>query len=177
VALELHPGEQVIFEGHPSWRGTLGFYLKGLVLVAVGAAIVALATTIGDDFSLDLTILGAVVLLLLVLLAGFVKRASTHYAITDQRLTIRRGILSRRVQETRVERVQNVNTSQSLLERVLRVGKVDFDTAGSDDADFVFEDVADPARVVRAVDEAHRARETAARQASIGGGGGLPGGL
>jgi uncharacterized membrane protein YdbT with pleckstrin-like domain len=174
VALELHPGEQVIFEGHPSWRGTLGFYLKGLVLVALGAAVAALATTIGDDFSPEWTGAAAVVLLALLLLAGFVKRASTHYAITDQRLTIRRGILSRKLQETRVERVQNVNTSQSLLERLLRVGKVDFDTAGSDDSDFVFEDVADPARVVRAVDEAHRARETAARQAPSGE---LPGGI
>jgi uncharacterized membrane protein YdbT with pleckstrin-like domain len=174
MALELHAGEHVIFEGHPSWRGTLGFYLKGLVLVAVGAGIVALATVVGDDFSPSLTVAGAVVLLALVLLAGFVKRVSTHYAITDQRLTIRRGILSRKMQETRVERVQNVNTSQSLLERVLRVGKVDFDTAGSDDSDFVFEDVADPARVVRAVDEAHRAREAAVRESAAGD---LPGGV
>jgi uncharacterized membrane protein YdbT with pleckstrin-like domain len=174
MALELHAGEHVIFEGHPSWRGTLGFYLKGLVLVAVGAGIVALATVIGGDFSLELTTAAAVVLLVLVLLAGFVKRASTHYAITDQRLTICRGILARKMQETRVERVQNVNTSQSLLERVLRVGKVDFDTAGSDDSDFVFEDVADPAQVVRAVDEAHRAREAAVRESAAGD---LPGGV
>lgn len=169
MALELHPGEQVIFEGHPSWRGTLGFYLKGLLLVALGAGIAALVTVIDDDFSAEWTTAAAVVLLVLVLLAGFVKRAATHYAITNQRLTIRRGILSRKMQETRVERVQNVNTSQTLLERALRVGKVDFDTAGSDDSDFVFEDVADPARVVRAVDEAHRAREAAVRDQSTGG--------
>ncbi len=89
-------------------------------------------------------------------------RLSTRYAITNQRLTIRRGILSRNLQETRVERVQNVNTHQSLLDRLLRVGKVDFDTAGSDDSDFTFDGVADPQQVVRAVDEAHRARELGA---------------
>ena len=27
--LNLSPGEQVIFQGHPSWRAILGFYLKG----------------------------------------------------------------------------------------------------------------------------------------------------
>ena len=32
VSLNLSPGEQVIFQGHPSWRAILGFYLKGIVV-------------------------------------------------------------------------------------------------------------------------------------------------
>jgi uncharacterized membrane protein YdbT with pleckstrin-like domain len=60
------------------------------------------------------------------------------------------------VQQTRLERVQNVNTSQSLIERVLRVGTVDFDTAGTDDSDFVFDGVANPSQVVDAVEKAQR---------------------
>ena len=27
---DLHPGEEVVFEGHPSWRGLLSFYLGGI---------------------------------------------------------------------------------------------------------------------------------------------------
>jgi uncharacterized membrane protein YdbT with pleckstrin-like domain len=167
--MELHPDEQVIFEGHPSWRGTLSFYVKGTLGALLGGGIAALVTLIGGDFSMTWTILVAAGLFALVILGGFLFRFSTRYAITNQRLTIRRGILSRHVQETRVERVQNVNTSQSVLDRVLRVGAVDFDTAGSDDSDFTFRGVANPERVVRAVDEAHRAREDAARQAGPGG--------
>jgi uncharacterized membrane protein YdbT with pleckstrin-like domain len=167
--MELHPDEQIIFEGHPSWRGTLSFYAKGLLLALAGGGIAALATLIGGDFSLTWAIVVAVALFAVVLLAGFLFRFSTRYAITNQRLTIRRGILSRHMQETRVERVQNVNTNQSLLDRVLRVGAVDFDTAGSDDSDFTFQGVANPERVVRAVDEAHRAREQAGRPAAPGG--------
>ena len=30
VAPKLHPGEQVLYEGHPSWRAILDFYLKGI---------------------------------------------------------------------------------------------------------------------------------------------------
>jgi hypothetical protein len=37
---------------------------------------------------------------------------------------------------------------------MLRVGTVDFDTAGSDDSEFRFVGIADPAQVVRAVDRA-----------------------
>ena len=37
MGINLHPGERVIFEGHPSWRAILGFYLKGaLVAVVLG---------------------------------------------------------------------------------------------------------------------------------------------
>ena len=28
--MDLHPGEQVVFEGHPSWRALLSFYLVGV---------------------------------------------------------------------------------------------------------------------------------------------------
>jgi uncharacterized membrane protein YdbT with pleckstrin-like domain len=73
-----------------------------------------------------------------------------------------------------VERVQNVNVDQSVIDRVMRVGQVDFDTAGADDSDFTFRGVASPDVVVRAVDEAHRDREAAVRQA---GGADLPGGV
>ena len=31
VAMDLHPGEEIVFEGHPSWRATLLFYVWGVV--------------------------------------------------------------------------------------------------------------------------------------------------
>ena len=40
--MNLGPGEQVVFEGHPSWRAILGFYIKGILIVGVIAALVAL---------------------------------------------------------------------------------------------------------------------------------------
>jgi uncharacterized membrane protein YdbT with pleckstrin-like domain len=174
VALELHPGEHVIFDGHPSWRGTLSFYVRGLGLALLGGGIAAIVTVIGSGFSLGTTIVVVAVLFALVVLAGFLFRMTTTYTITNQRMTIRRGVLSRHLQQTRVERVQNVNVDKTLVDRLLRVGAVDFDTAGTDDADFTFRGVANPERVVRAVDEAHREREAAVREA---GAGDLPGGV
>ena len=75
----------------------------------------------------------------LTILAGFVKRVATDYTITDRRLNIKRGIVSRTIQETRLERVQNVNYNQSVVQRMLQIGDVDFDTAAGDDYNFVFE--------------------------------------
>ena len=56
--------------------------------------------------------------LALSLLVGFIRRLATHYTVTDRRLHIRRGILSRTEQHTTLDRVQNVETHQTLLERV-----------------------------------------------------------
>jgi uncharacterized membrane protein YdbT with pleckstrin-like domain len=148
--MELHSGEQVVFEGRPVWRSILSFYVLGLLGAVVAGVVLGFAVG---------TALGVVVWLVLfalVLLVGFLRRISTRYTITNQRLRIERGILSRSVQQTRIERVQNVNTHQTLVARLLRVGTVDFDTAGTDDSDFVFAGVGDPARVVEAVDRAQR---------------------
>lgn len=77
--------------------------------------------------------------------------------MTTQRLFIRRGMPTRRVRQTRIDRVQNVNTEQSVLERVLRIGTVDFDTARTDDSEIRFVGIAAPGYAVEAVDRAQRA--------------------
>jgi uncharacterized membrane protein YdbT with pleckstrin-like domain len=149
-AVDLHPGESIVFEGHPSWRALLSFYIGGVAGALVIAVIVALVA------SVFVAVVTAVVLVAAVVLFGLVKRTATDYMVSTQRLYIRRGILAKKVQQTRIDRVQNVNTDQSLRERLLRVGTVDFDTAGSDDAEFRFVGIDNPARVVAAVDRAQR---------------------
>src|SRR5215213_5154851 len=148
--MDLHPGEELVFDGHPSWRSVLGFYLIGVAVAAAAAAIGALAS------GAAIAVFAGLVVLALVLVVGFVKRMATRYVITTERLHIRRGILAKATQETRIQRVQNVNTEQSFFERVMQVGTVDFDTAGTDDSDFRFVGVANPNEVVRAVDKAQR---------------------
>jgi uncharacterized membrane protein YdbT with pleckstrin-like domain len=155
--VDLHPGEEVVFEGHPSWRALLSYYISAVVGAVVIAVIVALAASVG------IGIIVGVVLVGLALLYGFIKRIATVYMVSTQRLYIRRGILSKRVQQTRIDRVQNVNTDQSLLERILRVGKVDFDTAGTDDSDFIFAGISKPDTVIAAVDRAQRDATTPAQ--------------
>ena len=63
-------------------------------------------------------------------------------------------MLFRSLQECRIERVQNVGSRQSILERLLRIGTVDFDTAGGSEYDFAFRGVANPRQIVRTVHQA-----------------------
>ena len=155
MALKLSPGEQVIFQGHPSWRAILGFYLKGTLITAIVAAIVAAVTSItGDGVDKALVTIIVIAGVAITILVGFIKRVSTTYTITNRRLNIKRGIISREVQETRLERVQNVNYDQSVFQRAMQIGDVDFDTAAGDDYNFIFAGVAQAEAVVEQVDSA-----------------------
>ena len=156
--MDLREGEHIIFEGHPSWRAILSFYIKGLLGAVVIGAIGWLAGSAGLGVGIG------VALFVVVVIVGFVKRIATTYSITNQRLRIRRGIISRNVQETRVDRIQNVNTEQGVLDRILLVGTVDYDTAGTDDADFSFVGVGQPEKVAKKVEQAlHEASQAQAQ--------------
>jgi uncharacterized membrane protein YdbT with pleckstrin-like domain len=147
----------VIFEGHPSWRSILGFYIKGVLIVLVAAAITGgITQAVDDDVNAGLVVLVAVVLLVFVLVVGWLRRLATTYTITTQRLVIRRGIISRAEQHSRVDRIQNVTTNQSVLERLIRVGTVEFDTAAGEDDELKFSGVGSPHDVVEAVRQAQR---------------------
>jgi uncharacterized membrane protein YdbT with pleckstrin-like domain len=144
----------VLFAGHPSLRAAPSFVLKGLLVAAVVGAICALIDSTGTG------VVAGVVLFAIILGVGFLMRIATTYTITNHRLHIKRGIIARKTQEARLERVQNVNTDQGVLDRILQVGTVDFDTAGTTDSDFAFRGVAQPEKVVSAVDRAQREHAT-----------------
>ena len=150
--MDLRGDERALYEGRPSWRALMTFYVGG---IGLAAAVVVVLGILIDEMGLAIAI--AAVIVALTLLIGFVRRVGTKYLLTNQRLRISRGIIRKNVQETRLDRVQNVNYSQGVLDRMFGVGTVDFDTAGTDDAEFRFEWINDPERVVRSVDDATRA--------------------
>jgi uncharacterized membrane protein YdbT with pleckstrin-like domain len=148
--MELHSGESVIYEGHPSWRSIVGFYLMGVLLVAAAVAIGIVAGQGGIGAGAGAAIL------VVVLIVGWLKRITTRYLITNRRMQIRRGLIAKHVEETRVDRVVDVTIHQGVLDRVLQIGSVDFDNASAQQGDlFRFAGVAQPERVVRAIDMVH----------------------
>jgi uncharacterized membrane protein YdbT with pleckstrin-like domain len=147
--MEMRAGERELYEGRPSWRALMSFYAIGIGVAAVVLVVVGL---LADSWGTAIAI--AAVIAGLTLVVGYLRRIGTKYLITTQRLRISRGLVRKNVQETRLERVQNVNYQQGVLDRMLGVGTVDFDTAGSDDSEFRFDWVNEPEEVVRAVDRA-----------------------
>lgn len=153
--MDPEPGEEVFFHGHPSWRALFGFYVKGLFIAVIAGAIAGIVTRLSSrSVSVGWVTTVVLVVFVAVLVLGTLKRIQTTYTITNRRLTIHTGLLARELHETRLERVQNVNSRQSLFQRVLGVGAVDFDTAGSAEYDFTFRGVANPHAIVRTVNHA-----------------------
>jgi uncharacterized membrane protein YdbT with pleckstrin-like domain len=160
--MDPEPGEEFFFNGHPSWRSIIDFYIKGLVAAVLAGAIAGVITRIsGKSVDAAWVIPTVIVVFIVVLIWGFLKRIRTTYTISNQRLTINIGLLSRDMHQARLERVQNVDTNQSILERMLGIGDVNFDTAGSAEFNFAFKGVAHPQRIVHTVDRAIREMQEA----------------
>ena len=143
--MNLLEGEELVWQGRPSWRSMLAFYLEWGFFALLPVIVVSVAVKVGNaNWPIWVGIVLTIVLLAIVLGIGWLRRLITLYTVTSQRLLIRRGILSRKEQAAHIDRVQNVSTTQNLLQRLLRVGDVDFDTAGSADYDFRFAGVSAP---------------------------------
>ena len=154
--MQLLRSEQVLYSGQPSPRASIAFFARWGTLALVPGILATILSGNGWPTLLplgDWWVISAVVLVL-VIIRNTVVRRSMRFMITDQRIIVRRGILSRTEQTTALARVQNITVRQTIGQRMLGVGDVEFDTAGGHphDADFRFVGVADPNHVVRTVD-------------------------
>src|SRR6476646_8662227 len=163
--MDVLQGETVIWKGHPSWKALLVYYVKWTLVSLIPAVIWLLLDSVmdsppGSTIFFGLTLLG----LVFTYLGGYVLMKTTRYTITDRRIHIRTGLLSRREHSTQLTRVQNVNVTQPLFQRLLGIGDVDWDTAGTEQAssEFRFRGVDDPSRLSRIVDERLHDAETRA---------------
>jgi uncharacterized membrane protein YdbT with pleckstrin-like domain len=146
VADNLIRGETMIWHGRPSWRSEVSFYLRWAAIGLIPLVVIIVARAISSaDWSIPLGVGIFLVVLALAVLVGFLRRYFTQYTITNRRITIRRGVLSKNEQTAHLERLQNVTIHQTLFDRMFRVGIVDFDTAGSDsDSNLRFWGIDDP---------------------------------
>jgi uncharacterized membrane protein YdbT with pleckstrin-like domain len=55
----------------------------------------------------------------------YLQLKTTRYRLTNQRLTIESGLFSRRVDDVDLRSVQDVGLAQSVLERLLGVGRLE----------------------------------------------------
>jgi uncharacterized membrane protein YdbT with pleckstrin-like domain len=155
--MDLLEGERILWQGRPSWRAQISFFVIWIPLALLPVIIAAFLSAGDQDTGLPFWqwLLISLALIVGVVVWDAVRRYATLYVVTTQRLRVRRGILARQEQTARFERVQNVNISQSFLDRMLKVGNVEFDTAGSDvdDSGFHYTGIDDPQRLVRIVAE------------------------
>ena len=82
--MDLLAGEEMIWEGHPTWRSIISFYVKWTLAALVPLAVIVVANVAGASWPSwvgIVTFLGGFALLLL---AGWVRRHFTRYRITTK---------------------------------------------------------------------------------------------
>lgn len=113
--------ERVLASERPVWAGYWVELLVGILLVPL---------------------LGAG---LLVIAYVWLDRMNRLYVVTDLRVSARRGILSRSVDEVLVAHVRSMNVKQNLIGRLLHFGDLLVGTAGTDGVEIVMKGVREPA--------------------------------
>lgn len=124
----LTEGEQVVREFRPHWR--MLFIPVAWTLLFI-AAVVLTWMYAPENSVFDWVITAMAVVAWLPLgLNPFVQWWFTLYVLTNERLITRRGVLARKGLEIPLENINDVQFSQTILERALRSGDLLIESAG-----------------------------------------------
>jgi uncharacterized membrane protein YdbT with pleckstrin-like domain len=128
---DLSEGEHIVLTLHPHWKTVLVPFLILVAVVIVAAVLVAVIPH--NRLQADERIaVGVVALLIAIIWTGvpFLRWRTTTYELTNRRLRLRRGILSRTGRDFPLIRISDVSFSHGLIDRLLRCGKLTVESAG-----------------------------------------------
>lgn len=83
--------------------------------------------------------------------------------MTNQRVTLRKGILSKNINEVYHSDVRNVKVNQNLFQRMFKVGTIGISTAGQSDVEILVSGIPHPEKVKEIIDN-HRRKTNQAEQ-------------
>ena len=96
---------------------------------------------------------------LVVLFVWWLRCLATSLVITDRRVTLRQGLLSKDTNDVLIADIRNVKVRQNLLLRIFGVGTVAVSTSGQSDMEIEVHGVPAPERIKAIIDD----RRTALR--------------
>ena len=117
--------EQVYYEGSPLLRGELA---RGWIWVLLGLAVIAVPLLMRFlwDYNqlVGWMLLATTVLGVIFILIPWIKAKMVAYKITNYRIDLERGLLSKRLDTLELWHVEDIRMNQSFLDRLLGVGTV-----------------------------------------------------
>jgi membrane protein YdbS with pleckstrin-like domain len=147
--------ERVLWSGRPSRWHYAGRHLIGWLCLLFGSlALLADRDPQGNISDVGTRIgwssagLGG-----LLIVQAALSRLATGYRITTRQVTVRRGILSRRLAVIPLGPIREVTLCQGILDRLLNIGTVGFSTSASSGQEIRFVGIPGPASVQRLVQE------------------------
>jgi uncharacterized membrane protein YdbT with pleckstrin-like domain len=133
-ARDLLPGERILASSSRHWVVLLRPIATTILAVAI--ALVILALLISGELRL-LLMLGAVLVGLGVLNLYYWRWRAHEYVLTDQRVILNEGIVSKFSRSIAIDRIQDLTTFQGLWGRTWGFGDIELETAGREGAELL----------------------------------------
>jgi uncharacterized membrane protein YdbT with pleckstrin-like domain len=125
------------------WTGTVSnFHYAGkwLLVVILLAAAVGSFFLVLPDLGPILWAVRAALIVVALLVIGWIQidRRRRRYAVTNKRVSVEYGIISRTSNEVRIPDIRSINLRKTGITGLLGIGRVEFSSAATDDADVIF---------------------------------------
>jgi uncharacterized membrane protein YdbT with pleckstrin-like domain len=164
----LNEGETIALDMHPHW-----WYFAEPALTVAATIVAGIWVYFLDDGAVKDLLRPIIIVVLVGSAIWLVFRAATwqntEFVITSQRVIFRQGLIAKRGMEIPLDRVNNVNFSQSMFERMLGAGDLLIESGG-EDGQQRFTDIKDPSGVQnllhREVEKVRNRRSNAAPTAT-----------
>eukprot|EP01037_Dinobryon_pediforme_P000797 gene797-801_t len=117
IEKNLSTNEKIIYKGGIHWY----VYIRGIFLVILGGSLSGASNTAGS----------------VLILAGFISlvlaitiSSSSEFAITNKRIILKTGVLSRKFIELQLNKSEGLQIEQGLMGRIFNYGTIKITTAG-----------------------------------------------
>ena len=118
----LAEGERIVYRAAIShWKFFLSYFAGSLFLAIALGAYVATGNRAGAWLAMDAIPLA---IGLIVILSAVIRRQTTELVLTDRRIIMKRGFVSRDTVEINLNKVESLHVNQGLMGRILDYGDV-----------------------------------------------------
>ena len=121
----LNDGEDVIVDLRPHWS-TLARPVAAVVATAVATIVLSFVVNWLGYAGAVLTAAA-----LIWFISRYLRRATTDFVVTTDRLVYRSGIIAKQGKEIPLERVNDISYTQSVFERIIGTGDLSIESAGA----------------------------------------------
>ena len=127
----LQENETLALDLRPHWWYFSRNILTGIPLFIVLVLVMQLSTGTVKDASVFIVVALTIAWIVWLALKYFQWRM-TYFVVTSRRVIYRTGVISKRGVEIPLERINNINFHQRLIDRIIGAGDLDIESAGRD---------------------------------------------
>ena len=118
----LADGERIVYRAAISrWKFFLSYFAGSLFLATALGAYIAAGSHAGASLAM---VAIPLVIGLAVILSAVIRRQTTELVLTDRRIIMKRGLVSRDTVEMNLNKVESLHVNQGLMGRILDYGDV-----------------------------------------------------